>query len=172
MTTRRSFTRLLGFLIVVLGAAASGLASQPAPAASAEAAGVAPRISRRVTSRLRSTIESGFQLAVQKLSTEPGCRDLFAELGADGREMLSTTLYYQADLKTEKQVCSRALAFTIVGGAPTWVCQRFARLNDRRAAAVLLHEALHHAGMGEWPNDPDGPTPAEIDELVADACGF
>jgi hypothetical protein len=191
MTTGRSFTGFLVSLIVALGAAATGLASSPAvtvdghPAATAaesarpagltlnvEAAVVAPRVNRRVASRLRSKLESGFELAVQKLSHEPGCRDLFADLGADSLEMLSTTLYYQASLKLEKRVCPRAVGFTLVGGAPTWVCQRFAGLNDRRAARVLLHEALHHAGMDEWPHDPDGPTPAAIDELIEDACGF
>jgi hypothetical protein len=172
MTIGRSFTRLLGFLIAVFAGATSALSVERAPAGHMEAAGVAPRINRRVSTRLRTTIESGFEVAVQKLSTEPGCRDLFSGLGANGLEMLSTTLYYQADLRMEKRVCSRALAFTVVGAAPTWVCQRFAGLNDRRAAAVLLHEALHHAGLGEWPIDPDGPTPAEIDELVRDACGL
>ena len=191
MTTRRSFTRLLGSLFVALGAAASGLASSPEAAVGGhqaattsestrpasltlgvEAAMVAPRINRRMPSRLRSTLESGFELAAQKLLHEPECRDLFADLGVDGLEMLSTTLYYRASLKMEKQVCPRAFSFTLVGGAPTWVCQRFAGLNNRRAAAVLLHEALHHAGMDEWPHDPDGLSPAAIDDLVEEACGL
>jgi hypothetical protein len=191
MSTGRSFTKLLGSLVVASSTATTGLASSPAPAADAqpaamtadaarsaaptsgsEPAAVAPRINRRVPSRVRSTLEAGFELAVQKLSEESACRDLFADLGADGLETLSNTLYYQADLKMEQRVCPRAFGFTVVGGAPTWVCQRFARLNDWRAAAVLLHEALHHAGMDEWPHDPDGPTPGKIDDLVAEACGF
>jgi len=133
---------------------------------------VAPRINRKVPPRLRSTLESGFELAVQKLSQEPMCRDLFEDFGVDGLNMLSTTLYYQADLKMEKQLCPRAVAFTVVGGAPTWVCEQFAKLNDRRAAKVLLHEALHHAGMDEWPHDPEGLTPSAIDDLVEQACGL
>jgi len=191
MTSNRSFTRFLGSIILTLGAATTGLAGSPEPpvgehspatasetampaslALGVETSVVAPRINRRVPSRLRSTLESGFELAVRRLSNKPGCRDLFAQLGADGVEMLSTTLYYQASLKMEKQVCAGALAFTLVGGAPTWVCQRFAKLNDRRAAAVLLHEALHHAGMDEWPHDPNGLPPAAIDDLVEEACGL
>ncbi len=191
MATGWSFTRLLGSLIVVSSTAATGLAGPPAavvdarpPATAAEdirpsgfnlgvePTVLAPRINRRVPSRVRSTLEAGFELAVQKLSQEPACRDLFADLGANGLETLSNTLYYQADIKMEQRVCPRAFGFTVVGGAPTWVCQRFARLNDRRAAAVLLHEALHHAGMDEWPHDPDGSAPGEIDDLVAEACGF
>lgn len=181
MGNHRSFSGFLGSLIVALAAATPVFAASPAAPVStgpesttlgAEAPGLAPRINRRVPSRLRSTLAAGFELAVQKLSDEPGCRDLFNRLGVDGVEMLSTTLYYQASLKMEKAVCSEALAFTVVGGAPTWVCQRFARLNDRRAAAVLLHEALHHAGMSEWPHDPDGLPPAAIDDLVEEACGL
>jgi hypothetical protein len=103
---------------------------------------------------------------------EPQCRALFAELGTDGVRMLSTTLYYRAELKMEKRVCDRAYGYTLVGGAPTWLCRQFSRLSDRRAAVVLLHEALHHSGMDEWPHDPDGPTPAAIDEMVEEACGF
>lgn len=191
MRSGRSFTKFLGALFVVSTASMPGLADQPAHTVGLQPANmnsdsarpaslttvgdiamIAPRINRNMSSRLRSALEAGFALAVQKLSQQPQCRQLFSDLGADGVEMLSNTLYYQASLKMEKQVCPRALGYTLVGGAPTWVCQQFARLNDRRAAAVLLHEALHHAGIDEWPHDPEGPTPAAIDELVSDACGF
>jgi hypothetical protein len=181
MRNHRSFSGFLGSLIVALVVATPGFTGSPAAPASTGAVSTtlgtqavvsAPRINRRVPSRLRSTLEAGFELAVQKVSNEPGCRDLFAQLGANGVEMLSTTLYYQASLKMEKAVCSEALAFTVVGGAPTWVCQRFAKLNDRRAASVLLHEALHHAGMDEWPHDPNGLPPAAIDDLVEESCGL
>lgn len=181
MRTDRSFSGFLGFLIAVLAAAEPAFAGSPPAAVTAarastildaHSAAATPRINGRVPSRLRSALESGFGLAVQRLSNEPACRDLFTRLGADGVEMLSTTLYYQASLKMEKAVCSDALAYTVVGGAPTWVCQRFARLNERRAAAVLLHEALHHAGMDEWPHDLNGLAPAAIDDLVEKACGW
>jgi hypothetical protein len=133
---------------------------------------VAPRINVRVPKSVRAKIESGFELAVDKIRNEPQCNALFAELGTDGIAMLSTTLYYKADLNMEKRVCHRAYGFTLVGGAPTWLCRQFSRLSDRRAAAVLLHEALHHAGLDEWPHDPDGLTPAAIDQMVEGACGF
>jgi hypothetical protein len=72
----------------------------------------------------------------------------------------------------EMRVCPSALAYTLVGGAPTWLCRRFARLSDERAAAILLHEALHHAGMDEWPHDPQAAPASAINELVEDACQF
>jgi hypothetical protein len=133
---------------------------------------VVPRINVRISKGVRAKIESGFELALQKLRQEPQCGALFAELGTDGIAMLSTTLYYKADLNMEKRVCDRAFGYTLVGGGPTWLCRQFSRLSDRRAAAVLLHEALHHAGLDEWPHDPDGLTPAAIDEMVEGACGF
>ena len=192
MRPGRSFSpQSLAILLVALAASAVGLAgeppaavgAQPAPSSvdpvrhsglssGASASAPAPRINRHMSSRLRSTLESAFAVAVQKLSDEPRCRELFTELGADGVTMLSNTLYYQASLKMEQQLCPRAFGYTLVGGAPTWVCRRFGQLNDRRAAKVLLHEALHHAGLDERPHDPDGLPPAAIDELVADACGL
>jgi hypothetical protein len=131
-----------------------------------------PRINRRVPERLRSKIESGFRLAVERVRQVPACNGLFAELDADGIQMLSTTLYYKAELKMELKVCPGALAYTLVDGAPTWLCRRFERLSDERAAAVLLHEALHHAGMDEWPHDPEAAPASAIDAMVKEACGF
>ena len=192
MRPGRSFSpQSLAILLVALAASAVGLAAeppaaiggQPVPASieparhaglssSAPAVAPAPRINRSMSSRLRSTLQSAFAVAVQKLSDEPKCRELFSDLGTDGVTMLSNTLYYPASLKMEQQVCPRAFGYTLVGGAPTWVCRWFGQLSDRRAAKVLLHEALHHAGLDERPHDPDGLPPAAIDELVADACGL
>jgi hypothetical protein len=140
--------------------------------ASAHDVSIVPRINRHVTGSVRSKIEAGFRLALQRVNQVPACADLFAALGADGTEVLSTTLYYGAELKMEMRVCPGALAYTLVGGAPTWLCRRFARLSDERAAAILLHEALHHAGMDEWPHDPQAAPASAINELVEDACQF
>jgi hypothetical protein len=132
----------------------------------------APRINRRVPTPLRSKIEAGFRLALERVDRLPACAGLFAELGTDGIEMLSTTLYYRAELKMEMRVCTHAYAYTLVGGAPTWLCRRFSWLSDERAAAVLLHEALHHAGTDEWPHDPHAASGSAINELVSNACEF
>jgi hypothetical protein len=84
--------------------------------------------------------------------------------------MLSTTLYYPAALKLERDLCRRAEGYTTVGGAPTFLCRRFSKLPDRRAAMVLIHEALHHAGLDERPHDPEGPSSREINDMVSEAC--
>ncbi len=64
------------------------------------------------------------------------------------------------------------MAFTSLGSAVTRLCPGFARLDDERAAVILLHEALHRAGLDEWPHDPDGLTPQGINELVREGCGL
>jgi hypothetical protein len=131
-----------------------------------------PRISSRVSKPVRKKLESSFEVALRKIGESSQCRALFTDLGADGVELLSTTLYYPASLKLEKQICSEALGWTTVGAAPTFLCRRFSKLSDRRAASVLIHEALHHAGLDEWPHDPEGLPPSAIDDLVTEACNL
>jgi hypothetical protein len=59
-----------------------------------------------------------------------------------------------------------------VGGSTVGLCAQFGRIPVAEAAQVLIHEALHNAGLSEQPHDPDGLTPDEIDDMVARACGF
>jgi len=191
MDAKRVVTRAMVLLVVGGGGAVAGVAGEPgaeagsrsAAAASgpsdvrtsalgADSAEVAPRVSVRVSDAVRTKVESGFALAQQHLRDVPQCGAMFADLGVDGNAMLSTTLYYQADVKMEKRVCRQVFAYTLVGGAPTWLCRHFSKLSDRRAAVVLLHEALHHAGLDEWPHDPEGMPPRAIDELVTTSCGM
>ncbi len=141
-------------------------------AASAYGPAAVPRINRRVPADVRSKIEAGFEVALERVDRVPACAGLFADLGVNGIEVLSATLYYSAELKMEMRVCPHAFAYTLVGGAPTWLCRRFARLSDERAAAVLLHEALHHAGTDESPHDPNAAPASAINKLVRQACGF
>ena len=49
------------------------------------------------------------------------------------------------------------------------LCAQFGRIRVAEASQVLIHEALHNAGLSEQPHDPDGLTPDEIDEMVARA---
>jgi hypothetical protein len=50
------------------------------------------------------------------------------------------------------------------------ICRHFHIQGERIKIAVLIHEALHTAGMGEAPSDPDGMTAEEITEMVERAC--
>jgi len=131
-----------------------------------------PWMSSRLCGAIRERLSTGFNLAVAQLERRIECRNLFTRLGSDGLEILSTSLYYPAGVRHESQTCLNADAFTVVGGAPTWLCRRFAQVSDRRAAVLVIHEALHHAGLDEWPHDPGGPSSQAINAMVQRACGL
>lgn len=128
-----------------------------------------PWASNDLSNPVRAKLEAGFGLAMERASEVPGCRQLFAELGSDPVVALASTLYYPAALKQELGLCRQVLAYTVVDGRPTWLCRRFAKLSDERAAIVLLHEALHRAGQGES-HRRDGPAPRAIDRRVRTSC--
>jgi hypothetical protein len=85
---------------------------------------------------------------------------------------LDSALHFPANPYKETERCRGAAAYTHVGGPATRVCQRFAAMSDEAAAAVLIHEALHHAGLGELPCYQDAGTSADIDHSVRRHCGF
>jgi hypothetical protein len=139
------------------------------PAAEAGRALVAGTLPERVERQLTA----GYRIALQRVAEVEPCRDLFADLGADGVEMLRTTIYVRPRYEFELRACERgAVAFTFVGAPQTRLCDGFGRLADGNAAKLLIHEALHHAGLGEQPHDPDGPTPDQINRMVARSCGL
>jgi hypothetical protein len=163
-----AWTLLMSTSFVITAAGQDG----PAGARIGSEPVVRPWISHTVTEPVRLRLEAGFELAVERLRERRQCKELFVELGAHGVEALSSTLYYPADLAHERQLCRGAVAYTTVGGAATWVCRRVTRLPRNEVAMVLVHEALHRAGLGEWPHDRDGPRPREIDHRVRSACGL
>jgi len=114
----------------------------------------------------------GFKAAVRRAQDVDSCREMFAELGADGIEMLATTVYSTPQDDFEAHLCESATAFTIVGHWETRVCFGFSGLSPEGTAITLIHEALHHAGLGEAPGFDGAPTPEEIDRMVEDRCGF
>jgi hypothetical protein len=109
---------------------------------------------------------------VSRVEASPRCAGLFAELGADGVRMLATSLYFRAPIAKQTGVCRRAEAYTHVGAAPTFLCDRFGRLSHEQSALVLIHEALHHAGLEESPAVPGAMSSAAINDMVQKACGF
>lgn len=120
---------------------------------------------------VRARIQSAFAIAVARVRDDPECRALFSRLGRDGVEMLRTTLYFQVPHSFEGiSICERGDAATIVGSPSTFVCRHFQRLGDEQAAVVLIHEALHHAGLTEYPQDPEAMTSARITRMVEKSC--
>jgi hypothetical protein len=134
---------------------------------------VSPWIHATMPNDVRSRLEDGFRIAVKKIQTLPECRALFQSLGADPEEILSTGLYFpvRSHLK-EKRACGRNVAISYVGSPTTFLCRDFARMSDERAAMYVIHEALHHAGLGERPLDPTAMTSREINAMVVEACGL
>ena len=65
-----------------------------------------------------------------------------------------------------------ALAFTHVGSSITHLCTGFGGLSLDQATIVLIHEALHYAGMEEGPSYKGALTSGAINELVYESCGF
>jgi len=131
-----------------------------------------PWISDRLPTPVRRKLESAIELVVERIEKNPSCANLFSEFGEDGAEVIRRSLYYPANALMEQKICWRAYAFTKVGVRPTWICRRMWLLPVWRFALVLLHEALHHAGLEEWPQSKTAPDSRSITGRVAAACGF
>lgn len=144
---------------------------------------VEPWIHHKMAPNVRAKLEAGFDLAVERVREIEACADLFRQLGEDGIGMLKTGLYLPVhSYRNEVVVCGRdpatnswgadILAYTKVGGAPTWICRNFARVSTETAAVAVIHEALHHAGLNERPHDRLAMSSSEITAMVKDQCGF
>lgn len=131
-----------------------------------------PWISDRLPGAVRQKLESAIVLAEERIHRHPSCACLFSELGKDGVEVIRRTLYFPADIRMERQLCWRAYAFTKVGIRPTWICRKLWLLSVESIALVLLHEAMHHAGLGEETNGELAPHSLMTTHRVAVACGF
>jgi hypothetical protein len=132
---------------------------------------------------IRAKLEAALELAATRVREIEACRGLFTRLGADGLDMLNTSLYLQVDSHLrEFRICERDaaasswgaknLAYTKVGAASTWICRDFARIPADVAAVAVIHEALHHAGLTEWPSDRLAMTSEQITRTVKKACEF
>jgi hypothetical protein len=134
---------------------------------------IKPVISTKVSVKNRRKISNAFELALEKVREVPECGDLFTELGSDGLESLGRVIFLPIGRAQGRGgVCRGSSAYTMVGGGPVRVCREFSRLSDTQAAMVIIHEALHHAGLSEFPLDPDGLTSNQINGLVMESCGL
>jgi hypothetical protein len=155
------------------GISASSVATSGAVVAALDEVRVEPRISGTLHKKTEAKLREAFEVAVAHVRDRPECQDLFAQFGTDGLEKLSTSLYYRSTGMMERRVCRGGVsAFTFIGSPQVRLCNRFASLSNDRAAAALVHEALHFAGMTEAPRDPHGPSPGDIDRMVSKACKF
>lgn len=119
------------------------------------------------------SLRLAFRVAAQRIEDVPQCAALFSSLGADGVAKLRATHYLMMYDRVTVRGCGRGLgpaAFTHVGSSRTMVCPGFDRLPVEAAAMIVIHEALHYAGLGEKPSDPRGPEPDAINHSVRAAC--
>jgi hypothetical protein len=132
-----------------------------------------PTISTKMMAKNRHKISDAFELALDRVREVPECRGLFEGLGADWKESLGRIVFLPIGRAQGRgDVCRGKSAYTMVGGGPVRVCREFSRLSDTQAAMVIIHEALHHAGLTEYPLDPDGMTSNAINGMVAESCGL
>lgn len=61
-------------------------------------------------------------------------------------------------------------AWTITNRPTIYMCDRFTALTPNQAAVILIHEALHTAGLPENPPTTKAKTSEEINQMVRDAC--
>jgi len=131
-----------------------------------------PTISPKVSVKNRRKFLDAFDFALERVQKSPKCRGLFTELGADGVNALDMIVVLPIGrAQAQGGVCRGISAYTLVGGGPIWLCRDFSRLSDIQAAMVIIHEALHHAGLSEYPQDPDAMTSTLINQMVRKHCG-
>ena len=144
-----------------MGSAAGPAASEP----------VEPWIHPSMPGCMKEKILAAFQIAVGRVREVPECSELFKELGADGVEMLATTLYFPAS-PLDRSRCRHSFALTEVGAPTTWVCRKVTAHCDDHVAVALLHEALHYAGLDEDPCNRRAKCSGAINTMVMRSCGF
>lgn len=151
-------------------------ASSNALPSSTEVVEIEPWIHTRMNDGLRERIAVGFEIATNRVQEVETCSDLFVELGVNAMETLDGTLYMPVfTYRDAKKVCGgRNLAFTFVGSPMTFICADFERLSDQDAAKIIIHEALHTAGLKESPQyrGRGVKTSREINSMVAKSCHF
>lgn len=146
-------------------ASASLTTTRPVPKAPLLRGGLDPRVVRR--------LRLAHEMAVERVQSVPSCRALFERLGTDGTVYLARTLYFPASDSQRAGACGRgAIALTVRGNPQTRLCPVFETLRTEWAAVAVIHEALHFAGLGERPVDPNGMSSMEINRMVEASCGL
>jgi hypothetical protein len=133
-----------------------------------------PTVAGNLSAPVRQQLTLGFLLAKKSIQAHPGCAALFSRLGADGLEVLANARYDGANFDKSGDTCGKGgvPAYTKVGSHLIRLCPGFAVLSVPSAALILIHEALHSAGLSEKPADPNGLIPQQINRLVEVGCSL
>ncbi len=148
-----------------------GLVGSPLQATDREARQVAVKGGGAM---LIEAVSTARRIALGRIGEVEACRELFAAQGADGARILLDADYRAALPGEAGGHCEKgASAFTGMTTGRTAVCaDAFLKLRPHVRAVVLLHEALHTAGVGQHPVHPGGMTPRQIDAMVGRSCGL
>jgi hypothetical protein len=134
--------------------------------------GLEPWVHHSMPEAMRSKIERAFEIAEERVRLRPECAELFSPFGIDGVDLLARSLYFPAGPQLQTTRCRHAFAVTEIGGPTIRVCRKVTAHSDERVATALIHEALHHAGLCEYPHDRTAMLSGEINNLVEQRCGL
>lgn len=132
--------------------------------------GLEPWIHHTMPEAMRSKVERAFEIAAERVRLRPECAELFSPFAAEGVDLLASSMYFPAGPQRQTTRCRHAFAVTEVGDPTTWVCRKVTAHSDERVAVALIHEALHHAGLCEYPAHPGAMLSGEINNLVMQSC--
>lgn len=111
-------------------------------------------------------------IAEDRLCNMPQCMQLFDPLSADGYSVLLSTTYLDGRSTSECQNNQNWGAWTRVNSKTVYLCGPFETASGPGAATNLIHEALHSAGMTEYPGDPAAMTSVDINNMVQSNCNL
>jgi len=132
-----------------------------------------PTVNGTFASSVTEKLNESFALAIDKVRRNPKCLELFEPFLVSGVDRLESTFYAPPNPERTYDSCDRgALAYTHVGSPVTHLCSEFETVSREEAAVVLIHEALHFAGLSEAPSSPGALTSNQISQMVIGACGF
>ena len=163
---------MLTVALASLAHAGDWLESERSGAAPAANRSAVPWQHHSMNDAMRSKLTAAFAVATSRIEGSPECAALFAALDADGVEMLVGSLYFPAPPARRAGTCRQAVAYTFVGEAPTFLCSGFSAMTDDDASLVLVHEALHRAGLPESASQSGARSSAAVNDLVQVACGL
>lgn len=155
----------------ILLALLATLAIATGPATASGGSSFHSRVVSRLDNKVLAKLLRAYSVALRKLERHSQCREMFSELGADGPSTLEASKFAGVATQVDENLCGRSVsAFTSVGSPVISICDNFVRLSLERGALLLIHEALHSAGLRESPGYPDAMTSLEINAMVARSC--
>lgn len=131
------------------------------------------RVGMDIDARDALVVRAAFRLAFERVIRVPECMALFNGLNKSGHTALMSTSYSSSRPGPERALCNRGiLAVAQAGGSEIRLCPKLQTLSHEGVAAILIHEALHTAGLGEYPVSPEAPTSEQITLAVLEACSL